>query len=165
MDYPACLFESDYVYWQQRVLASYQRYFGVPLMTDEMGCDAVRCLFDAEFVLLSHRLADDPVFNYGNRAALSLFEFDWQGLTALPSRCSAEPVSRDERAALLARVARDGFIDDYSGVRISKKGKRFKIVGAKVWNVTDELDVCIGQAATFDTWQMCASADIDAAAV
>jgi len=86
--------------------------------------------------------------------ALEVFAMDFAGFTRLPSRYSAEPLERDERARLLERVGRDGFIDDYAGVRISASGQRFRIKQAVVWNLIDEQGICHGQAASFDHWQM-----------
>ncbi len=77
----------------------------------------------------------------------------WEAFTALPSPLSAEPVAREERARLLARVTRDGYIDDYSGVRIAHSGKRFLIEGATVWNLMDEAGNYCGQAAMFRRWR------------
>ena len=71
----------------------------------------------------------------------------------LPSRYSAEPVNREARAELLARVARDGYIDDYAGVRISATGQRFRIEAATVWHLVAADGSVHGQAATFDRWQ------------
>jgi hypothetical protein len=70
-----------------------------------------------------------------------------------PSRKTAEPINRAEREKLLTRTRHNGYIDDYSGVRISKTGKRFKIDRAIIWNISDALGQYCGQAATFDTWQ------------
>ena len=56
---------------------------------------------------------------------------------------------RSEREILLATVARQGFIDDYRGIRISKNGRRFLIDQATVWNLLDENGAKCGQAATF----------------
>ena len=70
----------------------------------------------------------------------------------MPSRLSAEQPNQEERQRLLARVAEDGYIDDYSGVRISKNGKRFLIQRAVVWNVVDEKGKFHGQAACFKDW-------------
>ena len=110
-------------------------------------------IFEAPFVLVSHGTQADPVLNYGNRAALALWEMSWEELTRTPSRLTAEAPNRGERARLLAAVAQRGFIDDYSGVRISKTGRRFRIARATVWNlVTEEGGPC-GQAAMFDRWE------------
>ena len=44
------------------------------------------------------------------------------GLHRTPSRLTAEPVAREERARLLDEVTRNGFIANYAGVRISSRG-------------------------------------------
>ena len=49
----------------------------------------------------------------------------------------------------LDRVNAQGFIDDYAGIRISAKGRRFRIGNAIVWNLIDADGVRRGQAATF----------------
>ena len=49
-------------------------------------------------------------------------------------------------------MARDGYIDDYAGVRVSSRGRRFRITQATVWNLVDAAGVLHGQAATFDRW-------------
>ena len=94
----------------------------------------------------------DPVFFYGNRAALDLFEMGAEEFVSLPSRFSAEPLVREERARLLAEVSARGFIDDYSGIRIAKTGRRFRIARATVWNLVDGIGAIHGQAATFSDW-------------
>ncbi|MEY4691903.1 MAG: hypothetical protein RIT19_2228 [Verrucomicrobiota bacterium] len=104
-------------------------------------------------VLVSHGIEDDPIFWYGNRAALELWELDWDAFTRTPSRYTAEAPLREERALLLDRVTRLGFIDDYSGIRISRTGKRFRIRRAVVWNLRDERGGRAGQAASFTDWE------------
>ena len=108
---------------------------------------------NAPFALVSHDTQDDPVFNYGNRKALELFELDWDEFTKLHSRESAEPVNREERARLFKRVTENGYIDDYRGIRISSSGRRFEFRDATVWNVVDEEGIYKGQAAFFDKWK------------
>jgi len=148
--------------WQQpsvishsAVLArSYRRFTGRIILSglfNPLGLS--RNLFHAPFVLVSHGLEPDPVLNYGNQAALKLWEMSWEELTRIPSRLTAEAPEREERARLLAAVAEHGFIDDYSGIRISKSGRRFRITQATVWNlITAQGEPC-GQAATFDRWE------------
>lgn len=77
----------------------------------------------------------------------------WDELTRTPSRLTAEAPNREERARLLAAVTQNGFIDDYSGVRISKTGRRFKISRATVWNLLDANQNYFGQAAMFSEWK------------
>jgi hypothetical protein len=111
-------------------------------------------VFNASFALVSHGTEADPVLNYGNGTALWLWEMSWDELTSTPSRLTAEPLHRDERARLLAQVTARGFIDNYSGVRISKTGRRFRITQATVWNLQAEDGQPCGQAAMFAHWQM-----------
>jgi PAS domain-containing protein len=95
----------------------------------------------------------DHVFGYANRAALELFEARPEELLGQPSSRSAEPVHRDERRRLLDEVGRKGFIGDYSGIRLSLKGRRFRILRATVFNLLDGGGCCVGQAATFAEWE------------
>lgn len=110
-------------------------------------------LFHAPFVLVSHGMEADPVLNYGNAAALALWEMSWMELTRTPSRLTAEAPNREERARLLAAVTARGYIDNYSGVRISKTGRRFKISSATVWNLLTEGGLPCGQTAMFEQWE------------
>jgi len=110
-------------------------------------------VFHAPFVLVSHGTEADPVLNYGNQTALTLWEMSWSELTQTPSRLTAEAPNREERARLLAAVTANGFIDDYSGIRISKTGRRFRITQATVWNLLDERGIYAGQAAMFSRWE------------
>lgn len=132
------------------IVASFERLLGRPLV--EPAADLAAALWSAPRVIVAHGTEADPVFFYGNRLALQAFEMDFLAFTRLPSRFSAEPLAREERARLLARVTRDGYIDDYSGVRISARGRRFRIAQAVVWNLIDADGACHGQAATFDDW-------------
>jgi len=110
-------------------------------------------IFHAPFVLVSHGTESDPVLNYGNQTALTLWEMSWAELTRTPSRLTAEAPNREERARLLAAVTAHGFIDDYSGIRISKGGRRFRILQATVWNLMNEQQLYAGQAAMFSQWE------------
>ena len=101
-----------------------------------------------DLVVVSHDGSDDPVFNYASKAALELWEMDWETFTSTPSRFSAEPDEREARAELLRRVTQDGYVDDYCGVRVSSSGKRFEVRDVYVWNVYDG-DLRVGQAALF----------------
>jgi hypothetical protein len=110
-------------------------------------------VFHAPFVLVSHGTEADPILNYGNQSALTLWEMSWDELTRTPSRLTAETPNREERARLLAAVTARGFIDDYSGIRISKTGRRFRIAQAVVWNLLSENGRPCGQAAMFSHWE------------
>ena len=111
----------------------------------EMG----KLLYEAPFALLAHDASDDPVFFYANLMAQALFEMPWNAITKLPSRFSAESINQIERERLLSQVSLKGYIDNYSGVRISRTGRRFLIKGATVWSLTNEDEILVGQAAIF----------------
>ncbi|MBM3824325.1 MAG: MEKHLA domain-containing protein [Verrucomicrobia bacterium] len=129
------------------------RWTGRRLVAD--GGDAeerARRVFEAPYVLVSHGNETDPILSYANDQALRLWELSWEEMRSMPSRLTAEAPNRAERARLLERVTRDGYIADYSGVRISKSGRRFRIERATVWNLVDEKGCPAGQAAMFDLW-------------
>jgi hypothetical protein len=138
----------------QRIVRSLRHWTGrdlLPGLFNPLGL--AKNVFAAPFVLVSHGTEADPVLNYGNQTALNLWEMSWEELTRTPSRLTAEAPNREERARLLAAVTRNGFIDDYSGIRISKNGRRFRIAQATVWNLLDEQGRHAGQAATFSDWE------------
>lgn len=116
--------------------------------------DAPRRLYeDASACVLAHDTAEDPRFIYANRSAQALFEYSWDEIVTLPSRLSAEAPNREERQRLLNAVARDGFATGYSGLRISKSGRRFLIEDGLLWELRDAHGVLRGTAATFDRWR------------
>lgn len=133
------------------LLSSFFRITGKTLLE----CDAEEKyaqLYHSPFCVLSHNTASDPIFNYGNKTAQTLFEMNWHELTRLPSRLSAETITQEERDTLLAQVTTHDFIDNYTGVRISATGKRFFIEDAVVWNLKDENNNHHGQAAVIYQW-------------
>ena len=114
--------------------------------------DATWLYADAPFALLAHSTAADPLFIYANRTAQRRFEYSFDEFLTIPSRMSAEAPNREERQRLLDAVARDGFIDNYRGLRIAKSGKRFWIESAIVWELSDNDGTRRGQAAMFSEW-------------
>jgi len=135
------------------LITSYRQLTGRDLIGGHHdSIERARLLFEAPFFVASHDRSADPVLTYGNRCALELFEMAWPEFVATPSRFTAEEPNRAERANLLERVHADGYIDDYSGVRISKTGRRFRIHRATVWTLSERDGTPIGQAATFSDW-------------
>lgn len=128
---------------------SFYRLTGKKLVSDD---ELIAATWEAPRVILAHGTEADPIFFYGNQMALRLFEVSQEELLHMPSRLSAEAPQREIRESMLARVARDGFIADYCGTRVSATGKRFRIEQAIVWNLIDEDGKIHGQAATFDHW-------------
>ena len=134
------------------LVESYARLLARELVAPGPPAERARALYEASFVVVSHDTALDPVFNYANLAAQRLFEMDWDAFVQVPSRLSAGPVHRDERARLLEEVARNGYIDNYAGIRVAKNGRQFRIEHAVVWNLTDAQGRYAGQAAAFSEW-------------
>lgn len=146
-----------YMHHVELLLDSFHRFTGKRLVdppdANRSMADVAAEVFHAPFMLASHDTQADPIFNFGNQCALDLFEMNWHDFIKLPSRMSAEPMNREERARLLETVSRQNFIDDYAGVRISSTGRRFHIPSATVWNVVDRHGDYCGQAATFSKWR------------
>lgn len=148
---------------QLRVLVeSYQRLTGKALLEGESSLLHAReglgervetelreALWTAPRAIVAHGTEADPIFFYGNRLALQLFEMSAEEFARLPSRLSAEPMGQEARVKLLEKVTLQGYVDGYSGMRIAKSGRRFMITEATVWNLLDESGVHHGQAAVF----------------
>lgn len=137
-----CVLKS-YHHWTGKYFYGYRR------ATEEIAKE----IYNAPFVLVSHGTQADPIFNYANLVSQKLWEMTWEEITSLPSKNSAEPESLEERQRLLDEVTQKGFIDNYSGIRISKTGRRFKVENAIVWNLLDSQNQPYGQAACFFKWE------------
>lgn len=135
------------------LIESYKRWTGKELISAVSDKSLAEQLFQAPFVILSHGTELDPVLNYGNETALQLWEMDWDQLTSTPSRLTAEPMEREERDAFFEKVTAHGYVDDYTGIRVSSSGRRFYILQAIVWNLMDDEGVYRGQAATFSEYR------------
>lgn len=143
------------VAWSRLLLDSFRRWLGRDLIARAGTAEEqARVLFFAPVVVVSHGTEADPILNYGNRAALDLWETTWEELTRTPSRLTAEPMNRAERQRMLEQAATRGYIDDYRGVRISTSGRRFLVEDAVVWNLVDDGGARRGQAATFSRWTL-----------
>lgn len=132
------------------ITGSFRRLLGRELADPSAGAEWL--YHHAPFVVLAHDGGADPRFIYANETAQACFEYSADELIGLPSRLSAEAPERTERQRLLDRVRRDGFIGDYSGIRIAKSGRRFRIENAIVWQLIDIDGAHHGQAATFSEW-------------
>lgn len=145
--------QADFLKRQTQLLCqSYQHWTRVPLIPP--SDNLVQDLMHFVYPVASHIASDDPQFNYANQAALDLFKMQDEDFLGLPSRYSAEAMLRERRAAFLAEVTANGFVENYSGVRIAKDGSRFLIEQATVWNVVDiaQPDKVLGQAVVIKKW-------------
>ena len=138
----------------QRLVNSFQHWTGDYLLdVNGSPLETAKALFEAPFVLASHGTELDPVFNYGNRKALELWELSWEDFTRMPSRKTVRNVELEDRKRLLAEAATKGFVNNYSGIRTSSSGQQFLIENVLLWNVLDEQNQYYGQAAFFSNWK------------
>lgn len=135
----------------QALIASYAKALSEPLIPARVAPEnwSAWLYEQADFAVLAHDTAEDPVFVYANLEAQRCFERAWPEIVGLPSRLSAEAPNRAERAAMLARVAEEGYSRDYRGIRVARSGRRFWIERGIIWNVWAADGTRLGQAATF----------------
>ena len=135
------------------IIESYQQITGIELFDQKYPDEYCSyLLYHAPFVVVSHGTENDPVFNYANITAQQLWSIDWEQFTQMPSRLSAEAERTEDRQRLLNEAAVKGFIDNYTGIRISSTGTRFKIENVLLWNLNDNLGQKTGQVALFRNW-------------
>lgn len=155
---PTYLSADFYIKHGQRLCFSYNNWTNKSLIKQQSNNESlISALNEAPFVIVSHGIENDPIFNFGNKIALELFELDWDNFTQLPSCKSVEKLSQAARDKLMQEVTNNGFIDNYSGIRISSSGKRFLIEDAFIWNIIDDTGIYHGQAATFSKWKYLSS--------
>ena len=155
------MFDTTQLPWQQeniiiqtqKILHSYQHWTGQSLFDLSVAPqELAQLLFEAPFAVVSHGTEVDPIFNYGNQTALKLWELSWEEFTKMPSRKSVPEAIQQERNNLLAEATTKGFVDNYSGIRISSTGKRF-FIECTLWNLLDDNNQKCGQAALFFKWK------------
>lgn len=136
---------------QTRLILSSYRHWKKASLWPSTNPDPVWAeeLFYAPFVVASTGTEADPILNYGNQKALELWQMDWETFTKTPGRKTAEPMEQAARDNFLKTVREQGYIDNYSGIRISSMGRRFEVQNATVWNLLDENGAYAGQAVVF----------------
>lgn len=138
------------------ILRSHRLAFGRPLLPLRESALEPRHLaqelFQAPVVVLAHDGGVDPRLVWANRAALQLWRRRWQEMVGLPSRLTAEPQWRQERAEALQRARQQEAIAGYAGVRVDSRGRRFRIEAARLWTLRDSAGAPCGQAAAFSRW-------------
>ena len=138
------------------LLQSHQRAFSWPLIATHQPGHSKRLicqnLFACGFPVLAHGTEQDPKLSYANAAALQLWETRWDGLIGMPSRLTAPNTERAERSNALGQAKRLDAVQNYRGIRISRKGRRFMINKARIWTLWDAEERVCGQAACFSDW-------------
>jgi MEKHLA domain. len=141
----------DYIYL---ITKSLKELANIEIVDSSLSIEEqAKQVFSSGYVLLAHNASDDPIFNYANQTALNLFEMSWEEIINMPSKYSAESDERGQREKFISEVEAKGYSKDYSGIRISKSGRRFEIKNVILWNVYDSENNRIGQAALFDEYE------------
>ena len=141
----------DKVEHVRNILNSFQRLTGRFIIDRKNAKKDFLEIENGDFILVSHNCLKDPILNYGNQFALRLWEMNWNEFIKTPSKKTAEPDLRENRSKMLNIVSKQGYFDQYEGIRVSSTGKRFKIKNAIIWNVSDDKGNFIGQAAYFNS--------------
>ncbi|MDC3010137.1 MEKHLA domain-containing protein [Synechococcus sp. AH-736-G20] len=138
------------------LLQSHQRAFTRPLIASAQPGQSRRLLcqnlFACGFPVLAHGTEQDPKLSYANAAALQLWDSHWDGLIGMPSRLTAPDSERAERSSALGQAKRLDAVQNYRGIRISRKGRRFMINKARIWTLWYAEERICGQAACFSDW-------------
>lgn len=146
-------YHADHV---ERITASLKYWSGRVLDENNSPEQSAKSLYHAPFALLSHDAGEEPRLTYANLTAQRLFGMTWEEMIGLPSRETAETQRRESRAEVLKQVAERGYTDGYSGIRIGKGGRRFRIEQVTLWNLRGADGEFAGQAALIEAW-----ADLD----
>ena len=138
-----------------QLLQSHQWAFQRPLIASarqqplRLSCQE---LFACGFPVLAHDGGLEPKLTYANAAALGLWDAPWDHLVGLPSRLTAPIAEQAERSLALNKAKSEDAIEGYSGIRISRQGRRFMIQNARIWTLWDQHQHACGQAASFSNW-------------
>ena len=138
------------------LLQSHQWAFSRPLIASAQPSHSKRLLcqnlFACGFPVLAHGAGQDPKLTYANATALQLWDAPWDALIGMPSRLTAPETERAERSSALGQAKRLDAVQNYRGIRISRKGRRFMINKARIWTLWDAEERICGQAACFSDW-------------
>lgn len=123
------------------------------LGSEQKALELVNCTKTFPYGLLSHSgtptSTNDPLFTFANTAALNAFGYKNSEFIGMPSKFSAKPDHRDARLKMMVQAKEmgvAGVITGYSGERVHKSGKIFKIEDGIIWNLVDNEKI-VGQAA------------------
>ncbi|NTX13794.1 MEKHLA domain-containing protein [Myxococcus sp. CA056] len=101
----------------------------------------------APFMLLAQDASEDPLYLYTNASASQHFGYTPEEFLSTPARHSATPEGQEDRDAAVKATYEKGSILGYTGVRITKGGKLFRIRDAELWLLHDEADRLVGLGA------------------
>ncbi|KAK3252267.1 hypothetical protein CYMTET_38430 [Cymbomonas tetramitiformis] len=147
--------KADVVMHSLKLIETYKKATGEPLLTGLDISTAAKALYEADFLLLSHGSGDNPHFDYANKKALEVFEMTWAQMQETPSSKSAADAAeiQEDRRRALAQAETDGVCKGYSGLRVSTSGREFRIEDGVIWTLLGADDQKVGQAAFVPKWK------------
>lgn len=134
----------------QWIIESYQHFFSTSIFKEfkiEVEKSLEHQLYYANIALLATNT--NKQFIYMNKFSQNLWEISLDKALQMKGKQTARVQDQKQRDILLKEVQKKGFIKNYSGIRISSKGKLFYIKSARVWNLIDKQKNFKGQAACF----------------
>ena len=140
------------------LLESHQRAFSRPLIASAQPSrsDSKRLLcqnlFACGFPVLAHGAEPRSKAQLRQRCGPAAVGNHWDELIGMPSRLTAPETERAERSSALGQAKRLDAVQNYRGIRISRKGRRFMINKARIWTLWDAEERVCGQAACFSDW-------------
>ena len=87
------------------------------------------------FGILSHGTQQDPIYNYGNKASLLLFDETLENLCQTPSRYSTVESLMQDREQLIQQIADVGYGTITNALRTTTRGKLFVMETIWIWHV------------------------------
>jgi PAS domain-containing protein len=133
---------------------TYQHWFGDYLVNEQDPGNVLAALNEDERVIFSLGLEPEPVFNYGNVKALGLFGYELAEFIQLPGRATMAPDQATIDQMLQDEIGKQGYVADYTGVRLDKRGRSWQIEAGKIWQLVDNLGRLHGFAGCFTDWSV-----------
>lgn len=143
----------DVIQWCGYLTRSFNDLLDERIIEADLSLEQLaQALYIKTDIILSHRFGDVPRFCFANAAAQELFGYGWDEFIGIESSLSAQPESQEDRETLLKQARENGYIKNYSGVRIKKDRTLFEVRNVILWNVSDSRGDVVGQAALFNQW-------------
>jgi PAS domain S-box-containing protein len=136
--------------WLEWMLDSHRHWTGRELIAPGPLAARAAAAYALPAVLVSHRQSADPCFVYANQTAQALWGYAWHEFIGLPSRLSAPPAERAERALALNKNLTDGCTLLRNLRRVTRDGREFIAAEVLLWTVRDDTGIAVGQAATYE---------------
>ena len=131
---------------------SHRRWTGEYLVAERDPGEVLAALNEADMVIVSYGLEREPVFNYGNVKALSMLGYQLENFIQLAHKITIPEQETLISLELSQKVEQQGYIENYSGHRLAKNGRLWRVESGVCWQLSDNLGRVHGHAACFQDW-------------